>query len=160
MGRGLGHRQRLLLSALADLEREHGPGCFMVATVLNRAWEMGMLEQHEAERQAAAIEHQAYITGLREKAAAGDRDAKRELLTERRLEVFAIAIRRRRPAPHTKRRWPRYFDEALNPSRCFALLERRKLVERPSGGRPGRGWVGLTDAGREMALRSEEDRPF
>ena len=159
MSRGLGTRQRAVLAALRTMEREHGPGwrtpAEVVATVEAMSkpapvapvepvdpWERIEAGQLEQCRRMVALGYREYLAALqRFEANAAEWEARR---AARRQEVEAA--RRRKQAsryPNQRRPTPRGGEEA-NPSRTFALLERRGLVERIARRGPGQacGWQG------------------
>jgi hypothetical protein len=85
------------------------------------------------------------------RAEAGDDDAKEWLARDRYMELLRLAIRRRpkwrvqsRPRTEPIGEWGNSLEGMLNPSRVIAELQRRGLAKSRL-----RGWVRLTDAGRE-----------
>lgn len=147
MSRGLGTRQRLILAALSRLEQMHGEGRFYVWSVLGAAADLGLRAEQQskdAERDAASS---AYRAELSKRAAAGDEAAVSALGLERKLDVLATAIKRNPRRSDRQRRPPEAWAEDINPSRIFALLERRGLIVRNPALGPG-ATVGLTAAGR------------
>lgn len=142
MSRGLGTAQRLMLTALASLEAENGPGGrFYVWAIVDRAYALSPKMQ-ERERGAAEA-RVARNAAIRERVSQGDDRAQLYLGMTR-------ALVRTRRSPRARRTTPFWLTEgALNPSRALASLELRGLVSRNPV--KGGGAAGLTDAGREMA---------
>lgn len=124
MSRGLGKVQVAVLRALYEIEVEAGPCFIFTWAVVNRA-------------------------------AAGLPKAPREpvtLPTTPRFLALSAAIKswsNRRRAPQAIR-IDKFAEQDINPSRCFALLAKRGLVERRAS--RGRGAsIRLTEAGRAAA---------
>jgi hypothetical protein len=142
MSKGLGAAQRLVLTALASLEAEHGKdGLFYVWVIVDRAYAMSQPMQ-DRERAAAAT-HAEMTAGIRERAEQGDGNAALYLgLTQ--------SLRRSKPSPRKRRTTPFWLTETrFNPSRVLATLERRGLVSRKAI--QGGGSAGLTDEGRDLS---------
>ncbi|PJI55120.1 hypothetical protein CTI14_07745 [Methylobacterium radiotolerans] len=158
MGRGLGRQQQAVLAALRTLEEEHGPGWRTPADVIALV---------EAETQPASAAQapdmdpeerlvRMQLAGCLRLVELGHHDYRVGVtLAEARLARFAEARREREEAarrqaeanraPNQVRATPRAGEER-NPSRVFALLERRGLVERQAS--CGRGaLVRLAPAG-------------
>lgn len=142
MSKGLGAAQRLMLTALASLEAEHGKGDrFYVWAIVERAYAMSQPMQ-DRER-TAAVAHAERTAGIRERAEQGDDSAALFLgLTQ--------SLRRSRPGPRKRRTTPFWLTETcFNPSRVLASLERRGLVSRRAI--QGGGSAGLTEEGRDLS---------
>jgi hypothetical protein len=149
----------MFLEVLGDLEQARGPGLYLVSFVLNHAWETRLREPYERRREEAKMAREAYRANLRGKAAAGDADAKEDLHLEAHMDLLAQSIMRnsRRRGRHRVRKGIGMED--IKPTRCFALLERRGLVQRAAWV-PGPGArIGLTDAGRQVLGMSPAPKP-
>lgn len=143
MGQGLGHRQTLTLRALQALDERHGAGAWHSPAAV-----LAALDKLAPRSRSPAVDHldradRAQLEQLKAMVARGVL-----LFRTSVFEVEArIAERRRRAfyerqreieerAPNTVRRKPRD-GEDLNPSRVFASLEARGLVERRAHCGPG-----------------------
>jgi hypothetical protein len=141
MSRGLGSRQRALLTALAELERQ-----FVDPADYLWGWARGY-EAFDSDGgwiRAWAVVSQAWdMTWRHEEPAALDA----------LLESLRRPAQRRRSAPAG------HIEHRINLTRTLLLLERRGLIERRTVGRSLGGWVRLTDAGREevAAIPSRQD---
>lgn len=121
MSRGLGTRQRLILSAIEGLALKHGrERWYTVAAMLREAHALsGDLQLREAERQAAADQRRKALN------ASGERG--------RYMVTLEDSIRASAPKRHARNGLPRWIEKELNPTRTLALLERRGLIERRHG---------------------------
>lgn len=136
MSRGLGRRQRAVLAALRQLEGKHGPGWRSPADVVALIAPDPVAIAPEPSGEERMIRSQ--LAGCRELVALGHREYEAGLmLAEARLAQIAAARPKVRPrAPNQIRSVPRG-GESSNPSRTFALLARRGLVERQARCGPG-----------------------
>lgn len=134
MSKGLGNRQRLFLTALLDLERQHGVGWYRTSHIVRHAFEIaGDLKDAAA---AYAADQAALVDRLEREAANGDELARHTLLLREML--------RRRPTQNDNSRRGVDIERKVNPSRVLTLLAARRLIER---GYP-QGRFRLTDNGR------------
>ena len=134
----LSPNQRLVLFALAAVDKELGPGPHAVAAVIDRIWQHqlalhGDLEDPEVQASLVA------------RAAAGDRAARQALRMSEALHRRTAARIR---AHKRKRVWRKAVD-AINPTRSFRGLASRGLIERSIC--PGSSMVALTEEGRRLA---------
>ena len=142
MSRGLGTAQKLILTALLDLEREDGPGDrFYVWAIVDRAYSLSQeMQDRERERREA---HERQNQRIRDRAAAGDEKASLYL-------ALGQGLRRTHRHPRARRTSPWWEAEVnFNPSRVLASLARRGLVDRRAV--QGGGSAGLTEEGRALA---------
>lgn len=135
MGQGLGHRQTLTLRALRALDTTRGVGGWHSPAAV-----LAALDEIEPPADGAALAHmdradRMQLADVRRRYEAGDTILAHSILA---LEA-RIAERGRwagHKAPNTVRRRARA-GEDLNPSRVFASLEARGLVERRAHCGPG-----------------------
>jgi hypothetical protein len=134
MSRGIGARQRALLTALTELERK----CADPADYLwNWARDFEAFDADGGWIRVWAVVSQAWdTTWSREEPAALDA----------LLERLGRPAQRRRSGPAG------HIEHRINPTRTLALLDRRGLIERRGLGSSMGGWIRLTDAGRQIAI--------
>lgn len=141
MSRGLGSKQILFLKAIRSIEQTDRDSFWRISAVMEQAFALSTeLQEIERRRNEAAAASDARIKQL---ALEGDQRAKLLMSLTRALGVH----RRWDVGEHhdRKRRAPEWLEHHLNPSRTLALLERRGLVARITGG------VRLTEAGRQAS---------
>jgi hypothetical protein len=170
MSRGLGVRQRQFLVALAALEAEDGQGRFPVSSIIWALWDNTSVQgeyeewlkrrlaeqaERDARRKAYDAAKKAEMTALAE---AGDVGAKNWLdicgqiarldMTLRCAAHSTKRWRREQYRPETEEvgKWGNSLEVMLNPSRVISELKRRGLATARY-----RGWIELTDAGRNVA---------
>lgn len=160
VSRGIGTSQSLLLRALLSLEAELGSGraefkswrpegCghrFKVWAILDRAWALSpdLRAREASNREQRILAEEERRARFKRKAEEGNALAREWLMLDRTLSYH-----HRRKSPRQVRSVPWFFEEAVNPSRGLASLEKRGLVHRyaVSGG----GSAGLTPSGRDAA---------
>jgi hypothetical protein len=138
MSRGLGTRQKLFLTALRELERQHGPGLFRTSAIAERMF----ADSLPLTDRALAIDatRQARLEAVQRDAYAGDEEA----IALMGLCAAIGAHRRRQTRINSLRGPARHAGDLLNPARIAAGLARRGLLKRQHGA------AGLTAAGREL----------
>ena len=141
MVKHLGSNQRLVLHALAALDKELGPGPYPVRVVIDRIWQEQCAVHVDFDDPDARA-------SLLTRAADGDRKAVQALRISEALHRRVAARLRSDKRPSSKRVWAKAVD-TINPTQCFRDLARRQLIERTL--QPGLSLVRLTDAGRELA---------
>lgn len=139
MPRELGKHELLVLDALRSLECRDGQARFHVWAVLKEAFALSeQMQRLKADREREAAEFWRKLQG---EADAGDERAKIMLML--RISIHGSRSRRGRK----NQRGESALVEAINPSRIFAQLAKRGLVDR------GRGVIGLTAEGRAVAFQ-------
>jgi hypothetical protein len=137
----LSPNQRLVLFALAAVDKELGPGPHAVAAVIDRIWQ-NQLALH------GDLEDPEVQASLVARAAAGDRASRQALRMSEALHRRTAARIRAHKRSRTKRVWGKAVD-AINPTASFRRLASRGLIERNI--RPGSSMVALTEEGRRLA---------
>jgi hypothetical protein len=143
MVNNLGPNQRLVLFALATVDKEFGPGPHAVATVIDRIW-------HDQFALHGDLEDPEVRASLVARAAAGERAARQALRLSEALHRRTAARIRSHKRSRTTRVWGKAVD-AINPTQSFRRLASRGLIERSI--RPGSSMVALTEEGRQLAAR-------
>jgi hypothetical protein len=132
----LGKHELLAVRALQSLESREGPARFRVWAVLKEIFVLSdQLQRLKARRERRSAK---FWQRLEEQADAGDERAKTMLM----LGASIRGSRSRRGRKN--QRGESELVEAINPSRIFARLAERGLVDRAWG------VVGLTEAGRAI----------
>ena len=139
----LSPNQRLVLFALAAVDKELGPGPHAVAAVIDRIWQ-NQLALH------GDLEDPEVQASLVVRAAAGDQGARQTLRICEALHRRTVARIRAHKRSRTKRVWGKAID-AINPTKSFRRLASYGLIERSI--RPGSSMVALTEKGRQFASR-------
>ena len=139
----LSPNQRLVLFALAGVDKQLGPGPHAVAAVIDRIWQ-NQLALH------GDLEDPEVHASLVARVAAGDRGARQTLRICEALHRRTAARIRAHKRSRTKRVWGKAID-AINPTQSFRRLASCRLIERSI--RPGSSMVALTEEGRLFASR-------
>lgn len=157
MSRGIGTSQALLLRALLSLEAELGSGrrwrpegvghWFKVWKILERAWALSpnLRAREASDRERHAMAEKERRAWFEQKAKEGNALAREWLM----LDMSLSGYYRRRGRARQVRTVPVFFEEAVNPSRSLASLEKRGLVDRYAV--QGGGSAKLTPPGRDAA---------
>ncbi|MEP9368682.1 hypothetical protein [Xanthobacter sp. VNH20] len=157
MSRGIGTSQSLLLRALLSLEAELGSGRrgrpegfghrFKVWAILDRAWALSpdLRTREESIRSQHLLAIEERRAWFEQKAKEGNALAREWIMLDRSLTFHSL----RRDRARQVRSVPVFFEEAINPSRGLASLEKRGLIDRYAV--QGGGSAKLTPSGRDAA---------
>jgi hypothetical protein len=152
MSRGLGPRQWLVLEALERLEgRQRAGERFHVWAVLREAGYLKLMAESGERSAAWASEDAACRADLEARSDMDDVETVAALKRQRRANTLGTIIRdwRRRENGVPLKRPAKASLEDINPSRIFALLEKRGLVRRDIVRGLGSS-IALTAAGRAV----------
>jgi hypothetical protein len=155
MSRGIGTRQRLVLAAMAKLERERGEAGAYVWQIINAAGELGLTEEAIARKARKDEAFRQMVLEVEAAAAAGDKRAQEWIAGWRGLKAIGAAMPREFWGGAPKMRIPEDAD-IINPSRTLALLEQRGLIVRRAVCGRGAGAC-LTPNGRLIGQQALED---